>query len=120
MSHTIHHKEAQAYHNNLATYTTPAVLGDSHQRQTSALCWSTPLSYVWDPHQQHLTNSIEFVQRRAARRIYHDFSYNASATELINKIQLQTIRERRTVSKATFMYKIMSDLVDITPQLREH
>ena len=39
-------------------------------------------------HQQHLTNAIEADQRRATRRIYHD-----SATELVNKPQLQTLRE---------------------------
>ena len=33
MSRTVRHKEAQAYHSNLPT--TPAVLGQSHQRQTS-------------------------------------------------------------------------------------
>ena len=55
-------------------------------------------SVVWGPHQQHLTNSIEAVQRRAARRIYRDFSHHTSATELVNKLQLQTLSERKTVS----------------------
>ena len=77
----------------------------------STVCWSTPLS----AHQQHLTNSVEAVQRCGTRRIYHDFNHHTSTTELVNKLPLQTLHEKRTVSKTTYMYKIMSGLVDITP-----
>ena len=48
-------------------------------------------SPVWDPHQQNLTNDIEKVQRRAARRICSDFRPTTSASALFTKLELSPL-----------------------------
>lgn len=71
---------------------------------------------VWDPHQQVLSNSLEKVQRRAARRIMQDFSPTTSASELVSRLNLQPLSDRRVAARAMMMYKIVNGLVDLQPQ----
>jgi hypothetical protein len=70
-------------------------------------------SPVWDPFQQGLSDALELVQRRAARRILHDFSPRTSASALVRQLDLQTLSERRKIDKAAMLYKIINDQVDI-------
>ena len=46
------------------------------------------------------------AQRRSARRICKDFSPSTSATSLVEKLDLQTLKERRNIDKVTMLYKI--------------
>jgi hypothetical protein len=59
---------------------------------------------VWDPFQQNLSEALELVQRRAARRILHDFSPQTSALALVRQRDLQTLSERRKIDKAAMIY----------------
>ena len=70
-------------------------------------------SPVWDPHQKYLTDSLEKVQRRSARRITGDFSTSSSASEILARLELPPLKERRTTQKATTMYKIVNGLVEM-------
>ncbi|KAL8587797.1 hypothetical protein ACOMHN_021015 [Nucella lapillus] len=70
-------------------------------------------SPVWDPYQKDLKKCLELVQRRAARRILHDFSPKSSATALVRKLGLQTLKDRRQIDKAALIYKIFHGLVDV-------
>jgi hypothetical protein len=70
-------------------------------------------SPVWDPYQQNLSDTLELVQRRSARRILHDFSLRSSATALVQKLGLLTLSERRTIDKAAMVYRVINDHVDI-------
>jgi hypothetical protein len=70
---------------------------------------------IWDPHQQHLSDSLEMVQRRSARRILHDFRPTTSASGLVSGLNLDPLKLRRTSAKATMMYKIMGGLIDLAP-----
>ena len=72
-------------------------------------------SPVWDPHQSTLINSLEAVQRRAARRIVGDFSPSSSATVITSKLNLPSLQERRLQAKNMMMYKIVNGLVDMSP-----
>ena len=88
--------------------------------QTQATCFKTlarPIveyaSPIWDPASEELSAALEMVQRRAARRIYHDFSRKSSATAMVAKLQLEPLQARRKVSKVNMMYRIMNGLVDI-------
>ena len=90
---------------------------------TQTTCYKTivrPLleyaSPVWDPPQEGLRNSLEMVQRRAARRILHDFRPTTSASGLVARLELDPLKLRRTSSKATAMYKIVNGLVDAKPE----
>ena len=45
-------------------------------------------SAVWDPHTDELTNKVEIVQRRAARRTLHDYARTTSVTFFVVSIEL--------------------------------
>ena len=88
--------------------------------QTQATCFKTlarPIaeyaSPIWDPASEELSTALEMTQRRAARRIYHDFSRKSSASAMVAKLQLEPLQARRKVSKVNMMYRIMNGLVDI-------
>jgi hypothetical protein len=77
-------------------------------------------SLVWDPFQQNLSDALELVQHRVARRILHEFSPRTSASALVRQLDLQTLSERRSFSfsfssidKVAMLYKIINDQVDI-------
>jgi len=70
-------------------------------------------STVWDPHQANHTNLLERVQRRSARRILHNFSRTCSASAMVRQLGLQTLESRRTTAKASMIYKMVNDIVDI-------
>ena len=72
-------------------------------------------SPVWDPHQEYLCDMLENIQKRSARRILHDFRSTTSSTALVQQLNLQPLRERRKLDKATGLYKILNGLVDIKP-----
>ena len=70
-------------------------------------------STVWDPHHIQQVKTLEMVQHRTARCILQDFSRTSSASEMVEKLKLETLKERRTADKASMMYKVMHDLVDV-------
>ena len=72
-------------------------------------------SPVWDPHQANHINTLEAVQRRAARRITRDFRPTSSATALVARLNLQPLQERRHIDKAAMLYKIVNGLVNFVP-----
>ena len=73
-------------------------------------------SPVWDPHQKNHYESLEMVQRRAARRITRDFSRDSSATALVASLGLPTLIQRRKQDKVALMYKILNDHLDCRPK----
>ena len=46
----------------------------------------------------------------------HDFRSTTSASELVTKLDLDTLKLRRTAAKATTMYKVVNGLVEATPE----
>ena len=79
-------------------------------QDTSKTCMGSP---IWDPATVEHTTAIEMVQRRAARRILHDFRRTSSASAMVARLQLEPLQARRKASKVTMMYRIINDLVDI-------
>ena len=73
-------------------------------------------SPIWDPPQQYLSDNLEKVQRRSARRILHDYRPTSSASQLVSRLELDPLKLRRTSTKATMMYKIMGGLVEAMPE----
>ena len=46
----------------------------------------------------------------------HDFGTTTSASELVSKLELDTLKLRHTAAKATRMYKVAIGLVEATPE----
>ena len=51
------------------------------------------------------------VQRRAARRIFHDFSHSTSASALVTRLELQRLETRKRVGKVSMMSETMQILI---------
>ena len=68
---------------------------------------------IWDPFTAKDIDNIEKIQRRAARFILNDYSWNTSVTQLLQKLNLPSLKSRRTCQKATMIYKIIHSLVCI-------
>ena len=54
---------------------------------------------IWDPFTTKGIDNIE-IQRRAARFILNDYSWNTSVTQLLQKLNLPSLKSHRTCQKA--------------------
>ncbi len=82
-------------------------------------------SAAWDPHLKTQKESIERVQRKAARFVTNEHSREeGTMTKLLRDLEWSTLEARRSVNRLTFFYKILNKHVDIelphyvTPQKR--
>ena len=62
-------------------------------------------SMIWDPFTTKDINSIERIQRRAARFITNNYSWNSSVTNLLQNLNLPSLQNRRSCQKAIMLYK---------------
>ena len=69
---------------------------------------------VWDPHIKQESDSLERVQRRAARWIT-SYDRGTSVTGLLRDLCLEPLEERRRISRLLFIYKILNEHVAIPP-----
>ena len=67
-------------------------------------------SIVWDPHQITYINSLERIQRRAARWTTSDYSRLSSVTAILQSLKWPTLELRRKVARLSFFHKIMYNL----------
>ena len=70
-------------------------------------------SPVWDPHSQKDIDTLEKVQRHCARFVHQDFSRESSVTKMLNKLNWDSLAERRAKAKVTMIYRGLNGLVDI-------
>ena len=56
---------------------------------------------VWDPHQQNLIYKLEMVQRRAARWVQSDYSFQSSVTTMLDNLNWTTLEQRHKASYFT-------------------
>jgi hypothetical protein len=68
---------------------------------------------AWNPHTDRNVNTLEKVQRRAARFVCGDYRRTTSVTGLLQHLGWQSLEHRRLLSQVTLMYKIHTGLVDI-------
>ena len=73
-------------------------------------------SVVWDPHTKTNMETLEKVQRRAARFVCADYRRRSSVDAMIHRLKWPLLAERRAMAKATMFYRIVKGLVDIPPQ----
>ena len=92
-------------------------------RETSYLTIVRPtLEYaamVWDPTTQTLIQTLENVQRRAARFVINDYTNRTPGcvTSMLTSLEWQTLEQRRRISRLVMMYKIQHQLMDIDRDL---
>ena len=97
-------------------------------RQIRATCYKSLVrpqpeyaSTVWDHTNKTHINTVEAVQRRAARFITGDYRQESSVTAMLRNLQLESLPERRLRARAVMMFRVVSNLIDLSsgPLLHE-
>ena len=70
-------------------------------------------SIIWDPHLKNDVDSMERVQRKAARWVTSTNERHASVTDLLCKLQWETLEARRKQQRLIFMYKVLNEQVAV-------
>ena len=67
-------------------------------------------SIVWDPCQITYINSLEGIQRRAARWATSDYSRFSSVSNLLESLKWPALELNRKIARLTFFHKIIHNL----------
>ena len=63
-------------------------------------------STVWDPHCNGLNDELENVQKRAARYVTRNYSYETSSmTGILEELKWETLQKRRKDNRLILLYK---------------
>ena len=63
-------------------------------------------SCVWDPYQENLKQEIERVQKRAARFVTNNYTYEqGSMTSIMNSLKWSSLQKRRKENSLILFYK---------------
>ncbi|XP_071842711.1 uncharacterized protein [Apostichopus japonicus] len=68
-------------------------------------------SVIWDPHQKIHTESLEKVQRRAARFVKNEYSRFSSVTDMLKDLNWDTLENRRFKARLVTIYKETHGLI---------
>jgi hypothetical protein len=72
-------------------------------------------SIIWDPHYKKDINSVDKIQRQAARFVSSDYSWQSSVNDMIADLGWSALEDRRRRSRLTMFFKIVNGLVSIEP-----
>ena len=65
-------------------------------------------STVWDPHYNGLNDELENVQKRAARFVTRNYSYETgSMTGILEELKWETLQKRRKDNRLLLLYKCL-------------
>ena len=67
-------------------------------------------SIVWDPYQITYINSLEGIQRRAARWAVSDYSRFSSVSNLLESLKWPALELRHKIARLSFFHKIIHNL----------
>ena len=70
-------------------------------------------SIIWSPYTQKNIQSVESVQRRAARFVTNNYSPYTSVTNMLKDLGWKPLSDRRNELRLLMFYKILHHLVDI-------
>ncbi|XP_072036959.1 uncharacterized protein [Amphiura filiformis] len=70
-------------------------------------------SAAWSPYASGQVNSLESVQRQAARFVTNNYERTASVTEMLQDLQWDSLSTRRLLQQCSMFYKIKYGLVNI-------
>ena len=68
---------------------------------------------AWNPYKQNNIDTLDKIQRSAARFTLNAHRRKTSTTKLINKLGWETLETRRIQHQLTFFYKIKQNLINI-------
>ena len=68
---------------------------------------------IWDPHHKKYINQIEMVQRRAARFVLGQYQKTCSVTEMLRRLQWESLERRRKQACLVMFFKIQYELVAV-------
>ncbi|XP_072048270.1 uncharacterized protein [Amphiura filiformis] len=66
---------------------------------------------IWDPYQQTNKDTIDKVQRRAARFVFNDYSRHSSVSNMLGQLDWDSLETRRTRARLQLVYKETHGLV---------
>ena len=61
---------------------------------------------IWNHYTRNNINNIEMIQRRAARFVFSNYHHRESVTQMLNKLNWDTLERRRRTASLLLMYKI--------------
>ena len=65
-------------------------------------------SSVWDPHYEGLIDDLEKVQKRAARFVTRNYTYEkGSMTGILKKLKWESLQKRRKDNRIILLYKVL-------------
>ena len=68
---------------------------------------------VWSPHNKDQTKKVEKIQRRAARFATNRYRNTSSVSSMLDHLQWEPLKSRRSKIQLNLMYKVVEDLIDI-------
>lgn len=66
---------------------------------------------MWDPYRQDQIDSIEAVQRRAARFIKKDYSRSSSVTNMLKSLDIDLLKDRHIAHHLNIFYLAVNNLI---------
>ena len=77
--------------------------------------YSSSISSISNPHTFSQVKSLERVQHSAARFVTNDYRWNTNPADLITALGWPTLERRLIIKQATTFYKILNNIIEITP-----
>ena len=77
-------------------------------------------SSVWDPYHANHINTVEMVQRRAARFCLGRYGKTDSVTEMINELHWESLADRRKAGRLSVFLRVYNDdecLADLSQKI---
>ena len=69
---------------------------------------------IWGPHTKLNIDNLEMIQSKGARFVCCDFRRYSSVTEMLQRLQWESLQARRKACKLVVMYKTTNNLVDLS------
>ena len=69
---------------------------------------------IWDPHTKANIDKLEMIQRKGARYVCRDFRQRSSVSDMLLRLQWESLQARHKADKLVMLYKMVHGLVDLS------